>query len=334
MLTIQKQPYEIYETFSYFERAYCHLPVTAAWKKYDPLRKKLEASYKALQPHLDEVLKKHEEFFRYMDFRATEGDTWVGYVLCSIVFLNEKQNKQEAFADDIMELLKAPDMNCEPGNQSHAFMQFLQNSEIDSQFKWELLYIYENVDFFCKEMQDIIETLQPAVTKELRHFESEVTTFVNDVRTQIRNIDLESYIKQVTHITLDDAIVRSVYPCVFASNSLAIQEHYLFLGILFDSSFDFQGENEQLDLLLAKMKVLTDPSKFAILKELHKESTYGNDLAKKMNLTPATISHHMNALVSEGFVNLKTGKSKRIYYSVNEDAVKRILQNIEEQLLS
>lgn len=334
MLTLQQQPYEIYETFSYFERAYFNIPVTAAWKKYDPLRKKLEASYATLKPQLDSVVNKHKEFLDYMSFRATEGDTWVGFVVFSVMYLDDNVNKQEAFANDLMELLKAPDVDYELGNQRHAFMQFLQNSEIDSQYKWELLYIYENIDFFLKEMQDIIETLRPAVAKELQNFESEVTAFISDVSDQMKKVDLDSYIKKVTHVTIDDALVRDVYPCVFASNSLAIQEHYMFLGILFNSSFDFQGENEELDLLLAKMKVLTDPSKFAILKELHKESTYGNDLAKKMNLTPATISHHMNALLSEGFVNLRTGKSKRIYYSVNEDAVKSILQNVEEQLLS
>ncbi|MDH6366186.1 MULTISPECIES: winged helix-turn-helix domain-containing protein [unclassified Breznakia] len=334
MLTLQQQPYELYETFSYFERAYFNKPITAAWKKYDPLRKKLEESYKVLQPMLSKIITDHQKFFEYTTFGASEGDTWVGFIVFSIVYLNKSENQQRAFALEMMELLKASSIQEEADDLRSTFITFLQEDEMDSKHKWELLYIYENFDFFASEITTIIETLRPEVRKQLQMYQVEVSNFIDDITQNTRQMSLESYIKKVVRVTIENAKVRVMYPTVFGSNSLTIQEQYVFIGILFDSSFDFQGENEELDLLLAKMKVLTDPSKFAILKELHKESTYGNDLAKEMNLTPATISHHMNALLSEGLVNLRTGKSKRIYYSVNEEAVKSILQNVEEQLLS
>ena len=44
------------------------------------------------------------------------------------------------------------------------------------------------------------------------------------------------------------------------------------------------------------LKMLSDPTKLAILAILKKEPTYQSDLAKRLSLTTATISHHMNQL--------------------------------------
>ena len=63
-----------------------------------------------------------------------------------------------------------------------------------------------------------------------------------------------------------------------------------------------------------------------------KESpTYQTDLARRLGLTTATISHHMNQLVHNGFVKHRL-EEKKVYYEYQPDMVEITCAQLEKLL--
>ena len=84
--------------------------------------------------------------------------------------------------------------------------------------------------------------------------------------------------------------------------------------------------------LVSLLKVLSDESKLEILALLKVKRRYGRELAKELNLTTATISHHMDILTGCGLVALNK-EMNRIYYEIDENAIRKLLEQIWELLL-
>ena len=84
--------------------------------------------------------------------------------------------------------------------------------------------------------------------------------------------------------------------------------------------------------LVSLLKVLADESKLEILALLKEKRRYGRELAKELNLTTATISHHMDILTSCGLVTLNK-EMNRIYYEIDENAIRKVLEQTGELLL-
>lgn len=84
--------------------------------------------------------------------------------------------------------------------------------------------------------------------------------------------------------------------------------------------------------LVFLLKVLADESKLEILTLLREQRRYGRELAKELNLTTATISHHMDMLVGCGLVTLNK-EMNRIYYEIDKNAVQKLLEQTWQLLL-
>lgn len=109
------------------------------------------------------------------------------------------------------------------------------------------------------------------------------------------------------------------------------------IGILFGDEFDIAsrisgGEKEAENYALQALKLLGDKSKFEILSYIRDRRAYGSELAKHLNLTTATISHHMGALVVAGLVHIEK-EENRIYYRANKKEIEDVLIYCKKVLL-
>ena len=107
---------------------------------------------------------------------------------------------------------------------------------------------------------------------------------------------------------------------------------YLFLGVLFEqlaASVEHMVSDEKLCKML---KALSDTSKFAILKSIRNDPAYGQELAERLNLTTATISHHMNSLINSGFITIEK-QANRVYYQMDKHRVKQFIEQLQISLL-
>ena len=106
---------------------------------------------------------------------------------------------------------------------------------------------------------------------------------------------------------------------------------------LFGDDFDFlthrTNDAEGFEHYVTRvLKLLGDDRKFEILSYIRDKEAYGSELAKHLNLTTATVSHHMNALMAAGLVEIKRIDT-RIYYTANKEILKDILERSKKLLI-
>ena len=80
------------------------------------------------------------------------------------------------------------------------------------------------------------------------------------------------------------------------------------------------------------MKLLSDKSRFEIMRYIHSHNAYGNEIAEHLGLTTATVSHHMSTLLEANLISLEQ-KNGKIYYHINKDTLSQYINFYEEKLL-
>lgn len=94
------------------------------------------------------------------------------------------------------------------------------------------------------------------------------------------------------------------------------------------------GENEDENTDKVKsLKALSDETRYKILTILAAEGQFkGQDIAAKLNLTPATISHHMAELKEAGLITEERVKNAK-YYGANKEKIGRLLTSLKNDLI-
>lgn len=110
------------------------------------------------------------------------------------------------------------------------------------------------------------------------------------------------------------------------------------IGAIFSDSLPFEQVMTPSPIInqenaLSLLKLLSDKSKLEILELTKDEALYGAQLADKLGLTTATISHHTQALLNQKFLNIDKVDSK-IYYKQNKETVKSLIKYLEASLIN
>ncbi len=68
---------------------------------------------------------------------------------------------------------------------------------------------------------------------------------------------------------------------------------------------------------------LSDENRIAIMNLLSQKELCASELLKSVPIVQSTMSHHMKVLAEAGLVSCRR-EGKRVYYSVNEEGIRRI----------
>jgi DNA-binding transcriptional ArsR family regulator len=77
------------------------------------------------------------------------------------------------------------------------------------------------------------------------------------------------------------------------------------------------------------LKALADPTRLAILKFVHQEPLLPSQLAARLRLRPATVSHHLKILRLAGLVFIRVGAGKETIYSARIEELQDSLAALE-----
>lgn len=94
------------------------------------------------------------------------------------------------------------------------------------------------------------------------------------------------------------------------------------IGLLCQITQEADSDAITPGLMVEIFKVLGDSSRFSILNCLLNRPTIGRELARELELAPATISQHISKLISEDLVIPKLERN-HTYYSVNSDKISK-----------
>lgn len=82
---------------------------------------------------------------------------------------------------------------------------------------------------------------------------------------------------------------------------------------------------------LTALKLISEKNRFEILSQIKNAPAFGNEIANRLGLTTATVSHHMNLLLTNNLVNYKQ-EGTRLYYYTNQEMLTMCVQFVRDEL--
>ncbi|QNO15868.1 winged helix-turn-helix transcriptional regulator [Alkalicella caledoniensis] len=101
--------------------------------------------------------------------------------------------------------------------------------------------------------------------------------------------------------------------------------------LIYDVRRDCLYLNEVGEKITNAMKVLSDRTRLEIVRQLLLGPTYGKVLASRLDLTTATISHHLEQLRAVGLIEEDKVKNTK-YFNVKKDELEKLLGQISDYL--
>lgn len=222
-------------------------------------------------------------------------------------------------------------------------INFIESCDCSTIDKWKYILFYHNFHEYDVEVMNILsmasdllkvkeDILMPLYNREMDYVEN----IVNKGQG-------EELLKRYTIIPDNNQIVFIISLFNFKTirfdvQSVCTQEgkkvnQNLYIGVLVNPKINFiEKKADSIEQLLSMLKVLTDKSRLEILKSLKDENLCGQDITARLNISPATVSHHMNMLATQRFIVYKK-RGTKINYNINYDGIKRCLSHLEAMLL-
>lgn len=239
-------------------------------------------------------------------------------------FLKESLSLEELLALSLEETGKHRILNIlEKANFQHKdrkkkIVEVLENPE---EIKQRLLLLLKQ--YYEKNFKTIEAKLEMELSLEKEKYKANYSANPENFILKYLNIDnITEYSDILVHISFFKYVGIQHYSLEEVNSS-----DWFILGIYTDVLFDSKKNDEDLACFF---KALSDVNRIKIVKLLKCRPWFGQELAKKLNLTPATISYHMGFLQQAGLVTYEKSE-KRSYFSLKDEKItKRIKEFLEE----
>lgn len=235
---------------------------------------------------------------------------------------------------------------------SVAIIRFIVSSDFPPEVKLKLQDLYLNrhthIQRLCSIFDDTIRFLQKyekELAIQIDQFYHYWNTLKKDRTFHRFMVEEFSILSQIEEHPAGYLLIPSLHLFVFSLSTPTKDEGEAYLhpailnlGLLFGEALSINlmtnpsAETLKADVVIEALKLLSDKSRFEIMKYIHDKEAYGNEIAEHLNLTTATVSHHMGVLLSAGLVHIERRDGK-MYYSINHEIMKHYLDFLEQKLL-
>ena len=144
------------------------------------------------------------------------------------------------------------------------------------------------------------------------------------------------FIKEYTNnfISLNDYKKIYITNSYFDSYSIYFtltnkMEHcYLVVGLY---QQEIINQNDYIEKHLKVFKNISDKTRFGIMKYILDNKRYGQEIANKFNISNASVSYHMNNLLSLNLVEI-TKQDNKVFYKLNKGKILETIKFLEDEL--
>lgn len=275
-------------------------------------------------------------------------ETFFGMCLVSKIIVNDIKTIEKAIEwlkdlshNKILEAFIGTGYTLEEGDNAKEIITNLLNDEkkaiefintntlIPSQQKWEMLQFFIDPEQMKKDLIELlswyykniyvfeVEKVMDVVSKYEKNLEKKIKKYGYDYLKLLTN---EDYAKNKEKIFLAVSYYYE-FASLSSGNSELDANIYMF-GFRYEEVFI---KNKHALLSNVQMfKALGDETRLNMVKLLSQRPWYGKEIAKKLNLSNSTVSHHLSLLTLNGFVTTEK-VDNRTYYSLNIDNMKEII---------
>lgn len=250
----------------------------------------------------------------YVDYlKGLNTENICNVIISSIPELRENKEKS-------MEILKSTSKSIE----------FLNSLDIENDLKWILL------DFFTQPLTIISEYINflESYIPHLNHVLDKNKDILNKFDSYLeKNIAIEgvNFIKKASSSFYDlsefedseEIYVTSMffnYPSfMYLESEKAL---FYLIGFDFEKTINKLSGDTELEKNINIFKNLSDKTRIKILELIKTETLFGQEIAEKVGISMATVSYHMDYLLTSGLVSIER-KGRKTYYVLNKDGFKK-----------
>lgn len=222
-------------------------------------------------------------------------------------------------------------------NELSDIIIFLNKAQLNNNTKMNIINFYIDRYNLSRMIVSFIEEIAPICEKYFFLIEDEYKESFN----YISNIDnLNKFVRQYTSVDIVFSGDMELYINIFFLNQLSMisynGKNNMFVGFKIFELCEFKDKNKYNDTqMVASLKSLADTTRYKVICMLSEKPMYMQEMADKLGLTAANISHHVNMLLQHNIISVivDVEKNKRIYYELNRaeianlsDALTRIIQ--------
>lgn len=209
----------------------------------------------------------------------------------------------------------------------------LETTEKTAEEKLQLISIYENRCEFMLELEEFMDRVVPIFKTHYPIISNDFDSALNLLK-EIEN--LSAVLPEAIIVDFPDAEETNISIGIFSFNQLSIGYNDNILNYSIGIYFFILGELKEKyssyeDALLSSLKALGDNTRLNIMYNLAENPMYIQELAERLDLTPATISHHIDILLKNKLISITMDaeKNKKVYYKINKDKLKSLALAIE-----
>jgi len=222
-------------------------------------------------------------------------------------------------------------------NEKKAAKFVNQKLNFSSAQKWNLLQFYFEPEAMKNEFIELLEWYYNNIFSSDMDWIKNKLEKINDNYQENLNRYGTKYLENILGKLIDDPLTGEqnyiafsyFYETRILNSTLDNGESFYLIGFRFPEIF--AADEEGLLGSLEIFKALADETRLNIISLLAQKTMYGSELAEKLNLSNATISHHVSKLLMNNIIQAQKEDNK-LYFKLNknkfEAAVLKAVNNL------
>lgn len=226
------------------------------------------------------------------------------------------------------------------GDSPLTLYQQLENFDLPSACKWEVYKALQEYDSLLGELETLLRPVAQHMEQILTRHQKLLNQTADYWRGYFAAHSFQDYKFDMMGVETDTEPQTELEQVVWFWWMGLSQMHFyqspnreaLNIGMLVRVGNTPKAAGYAQGHVLNILKLLSDKSKFDLLRRMTGRRCYGLELANEMGLTSGTISKHLSTLFSCGLLNLQR-VNNRVYYQTDEIAILNFLDQLAEGLL-
>lgn len=223
-------------------------------------------------------------------------------------------------------------------------LQRLDEEMLSDEVKWRLWKVHKQIDQTISRLEEIFIYLHPIYVRYQALYRLAKEFFQQEHAQLYEGKDMYAYICEQCKVSMEEHendvyVYPSLASCRRISFYLKGNKQAAAADCILDVMYGightlrFLKEQEGITkkVLSNGLKLLSDPSKFAIMQRVRHKSAYGSQLAEALQLSTPTISYHMQALLNAHFICCEK-QHNRLYYKMNTAYMRKFIKTVRKEL--
>lgn len=219
-------------------------------------------------------------------------------------------------------------------------LSMMDEFHVTDEVKWKLWQLHRRLPELIDTLEKIIRDMLPVFHEFDALYEKLLDVYRQELEDSYPQGDMYQYVTEQLHIrfTEDQIIIQPVVSSMRSLSFLTRKRNdgsgYLLVYWGIGTVRRMRKEKDVIDVesMCSTLKLLSDRSKFDILRFISDKKAYGAQIANELHLTTPTISYHMQSLLNAKLVSVQKANN-RLYYELNKVYVKELFQQIYKQLV-